>query len=63
MVDAFREPLRAPLLHDPSEGDLEYEDVTFPAVNGVPLAGWFIPATGSSKIIVMNRAARECSNT
>src|SRR5246500_1657621 len=45
---------RAPVLHSPSEHGLEYEDVTFPARDGVPLEGWFIAAPGSSKLIVAN---------
>src|SRR5260370_14027296 len=45
---------RAPVLHSPSEHGLEYEDVTFPARDGVPLEGWFIPAPGSSKLIIAN---------
>jgi uncharacterized protein len=45
---------RAPVFHSPSEHGLEYEDVTFPAHDGVPLEGWFIPATGSSKLIIAN---------
>ena len=45
---------RAPVLHSPSEHGLNYEDVTFPARDGVPLEGWFIPASGSSKLIIAN---------
>jgi hypothetical protein len=45
---------RAPVFHFPSEHGLEYEDVTFPAKDGVPLEGWFIPAPGSSKLIIAN---------
>jgi hypothetical protein len=45
---------RAPVLHSPSEHGLEHEDVTFPALDGVPLEGWFIPAPGSSKLIIAN---------
>ena len=45
---------RAPVLHSLSEYGLEYEDVAFPARDGVPLEGWFIPAAGSSKLIIAN---------
>ncbi len=45
---------RAPVFHSPSEHGLEYEDVTFPAHDGVPLEGWFIPAPGSNKLIIAN---------
>src|SRR5438128_1603917 len=45
---------RAPVLHSPSEHGLDYEDVSFPARDGLPLEGWFIPAAGSSKLIIAN---------
>jgi hypothetical protein len=50
MADSFAQQLRAPILHSPGEHGLDYEDVTFPAVDGVPLEGWFIPAAGSHKL-------------
>ncbi|MFD4675993.1 alpha/beta hydrolase [Lentzea sp. NPDC058450] len=45
---------RSPVLHSPAERDLEFEDVTFPATDGVPLEGWFIPAPGSSRLVIAN---------
>ena len=53
-ADGFSWLHRAPVLHSPSEHGLEYEDVTFPARDGVPLEGWFIPAPGSGKLIIAN---------
>jgi dienelactone hydrolase len=54
-ADGFSWLRRAPVLHSPSEHGLEYEDVTFPARDGVPLEGWFIPAApGSRKLIIAN---------
>jgi len=53
-ADGFSWLRRAPVLHSPSEHGLEYEDVTFPACDGVPLEGWFIPVQGSSKLIIAN---------
>lgn len=53
-ADAFSQQRRSPVMHSPSEQDLDYEDVTFPSRDGVPLEGWFIPAAGSSKLIVAN---------
>jgi uncharacterized protein len=53
-ADGFSWLRRAPVLHSPSEHDLDYEDVTFRARDGVPLEGWFIPAPGSSKLIIAN---------
>lgn len=44
---------RAPVLRRPDEVRLEYENVTFPSMDGVPLEGWFIPAD-SDKLIIHN---------
>jgi hypothetical protein len=44
MAGSFGQQLRSPVLHWPSEQDLDYQDITFPALDGVPLEGWFIPA-------------------
>jgi uncharacterized protein len=54
MADSFAQQLRAPILHTPAEHGLDYQDVTFPALDGVPLEGWFIPAAGSDKLIIAN---------
>jgi uncharacterized protein len=54
MAEAFAQQLRSPIMHSPSEQGLDYEDVTFPALDGVPLEGWFIPAAGSDKLIIAN---------
>jgi uncharacterized protein len=54
MADSFGQQLRSPILHWPSEQGLDYQDVTFPALDGVPLEGWFIPASGSDKLIIAN---------
>jgi hypothetical protein len=53
-ADSLVRQLRAPILHSPSEQDLDYEDVSFQALDGVPLEGWFIPAPGSEKLIIAN---------
>jgi hypothetical protein len=52
-VDGFSSPPRSPVLHWPSECGLEYEDITFPALDGVPIEAWFIPAH-SNKLIIAN---------
>ena len=54
MADSFGQQLRSPIWHLPSEANLDYEDVTFPSLDGVPLEGWFIPASGSNKLIIAN---------
>jgi len=53
-ADGFSWLRRAPVLHSPAEHGLDYEDVTFPARDGVPLEGWFIRAPGSGKLIIAN---------
>jgi len=53
-ADGFSWLRRSPVWHWPSEHGLAYEDVTFPARDGVPLEGWFIPAPGSGKLIIAN---------
>jgi hypothetical protein len=53
-ADSFVRQLRSPILHAPSEQNLAYEEITFPALDGVPLEGWFIPADGSQKLIIAN---------
>jgi pimeloyl-ACP methyl ester carboxylesterase len=50
---AFVNPLRSPILHTPAEENLEFEDVTFPSADGVPLEGWFIPAD-SDRLVIAN---------
>jgi hypothetical protein len=55
MADSFGRQLRSPVLHWPDEQGLDYQDVTFPALDGAPLEGWFIPAPGSDKLIIANR--------
>ena len=57
MVGSFGRQLRSPVLHWPDEQGLDYQDVTFPALDGAPLEGWFIPAPGSDKLIL---AAQGC---
>jgi len=44
---------RTPILRRPDEYGMEYEDVYFPAMDGVTLEGWFIPAD-SDQLIICN---------
>jgi hypothetical protein len=54
MADSFGRQLRSPIMHSPSELDMDYEDVSFPSLDSVPLEGWFISAAGSNKLIIAN---------
>lgn len=46
-------PQRAPVLNTPADHGLEYEDVFFASLDGVPLEAWFIPAD-SNRLIICN---------
>jgi hypothetical protein len=54
VADAFSVQRRSPVMHSPDELGLDYEDVTFPSRDGVPLEGWFILAAGSNRLIIAN---------
>ena len=49
----FRNGARTPVLRRPDEVGLRYEDVFFPAADGVSLDAWFIPAD-SDKLLIVN---------
>ena len=53
-AEGFSMQRRSPVLHWPAEQGLASEDVTFPSNDGVPLEGWFIPCSGSDKLIIAN---------
>jgi pimeloyl-ACP methyl ester carboxylesterase len=42
------------VLHTPAEAGLDFEEVTFPSLDGTPLEGWFLPADGSDRLVVVN---------
>lgn len=50
---SFVNPLRSPVLRTPADRGLDYEDVSFPSDDGVPLEGWFIPAD-SDDLVILN---------
>jgi hypothetical protein len=47
-------PNRSPVLRTPANEGLDYEDVTFPSQDGVALEAWFIPCTGSDRLVIAN---------
>jgi hypothetical protein len=63
MADSFGEQLRSPVLHSPSEEKLDYEDVTFPSLDGIPLEGCsfrhLAPTRSSLPIIRWGSAGQE----
>ena len=47
-------PRRRALESSPAVFDLAYEDVTFTSTgDGIPLRGWFLPAAGSDRVVVI----------
>ncbi|MFF9063139.1 alpha/beta hydrolase family protein [Streptomyces sp. NPDC014882] len=50
---SFVNPLRSPILWTPADAGLEFESVTFPSADGVPLEGWFIHAD-SDRLVIAN---------
>jgi uncharacterized protein len=51
---SFAYSFRAPILKTPGDYGLVFEDVTFASKDGVPLEAWFIPCSGSTKLIIAN---------
>jgi uncharacterized protein len=49
----FAHGARTPVLRRPSDYGMEYEDTSFPSMDGVPLEAWFIPAD-SDKLLIVN---------
>lgn len=54
IADGFSRQQRSPVLHHPGELSLGYEDVTFPASDGVPLSGWLIRSPHAVGTIIAN---------
>jgi hypothetical protein len=54
IAGGFGHPIRSPLLKTPSDYGLDFEEVTFPSLDGVPLEAWYIPRAGSTKLIIAN---------
>jgi len=54
IADGFGNQRRAPVVRTPDDAGLDYENVRFPSYDGVPLEGWYIPAAGSSRVIIAN---------
>jgi len=53
LADMMAYSARTPILRRPDDYGLAYEDVFFPAQDGVTVEGWFIPAD-SDRLIVCN---------
>jgi pimeloyl-ACP methyl ester carboxylesterase len=53
LVSGMQNPARSPILRSPADDGINFEDIYFPAADGVPIEGWFIPGD-SDKLIVAN---------
>ena len=53
LAELMAHSARTPILRRPDEYGLEYEDVFFPAMDGVTLEGWFIPAA-TDRLLICN---------
>jgi hypothetical protein len=53
LANTFGYPIRSPILRRPEEYGLEYEEVSFPSMDGIPLEAWFLPAD-SDKLVIAN---------
>ena len=52
---AVRPMFRTPLFIQPEEwGITDYENITFPSLDGTPLEGWWLKAKNSHKLIIGN---------
>jgi hypothetical protein len=49
----FKTGARTPVLRRPSDIGLDYDDVFFPSLDGIPLEAWFIPAD-SNRLLIVN---------
>ena len=54
LADLMAHSTRTPILRTPDEYGMEYEEIFFPAMDGVTIEGWFIPAKNSDKLIICN---------
>ena len=53
MADLMAHSTRTPVLRWPNEYGMDYEEIFFPAMDGVTIEGWFIPAA-SDKLLIFN---------
>ncbi|MEQ5777581.1 alpha/beta hydrolase [Thalassospira sp. NFXS8] len=54
IAQGWSHPLRSPILRTPADEGLDYEDITFPSQDGVGLEAWFIPCSGSNRLVIAN---------
>jgi hypothetical protein len=62
VADLMTKPGLAPVFGNPQDLGLEYEDVTFPASDGVTLSGWLVKG-GTDKLIIQSHFGIQCSRS
>jgi hypothetical protein len=63
LANTFGHPIRSPILRTPDEYGLEYKNVSFPSMDGVPLEAWFMPADSAGMAITTSPSTRSrCSS-
>ena len=54
VAESVTKPYRRPLTTSPADFGVAYEEVTFPSIGDrIPLRGWFLPAAGSGRVILI----------
>ncbi len=53
LADLMAHSTRTPILRWPNEYGMEYEEIFFPAMDGVTIEGWFIPGK-SNRLVICN---------
>ncbi|MDA8446455.1 alpha/beta hydrolase family protein [Paracidovorax valerianellae] len=53
LADLMAHSTRTPILRWPDQYGMEYEEIFFPALDGITIEGWFIPAD-SDRLLIMN---------
>ncbi|GLS27547.1 alpha/beta hydrolase [Marinibactrum halimedae] len=59
IADMMIKPASSPVFDTPASRELEYEDVTFKASDGVTISGWLIKG-GTDKIIIQSHFGIQC---
>ena len=54
IAEGYGHLIRSPILTTPGDLGLEYETVSFPSMDGVPLEAWLMPCPGSDRLVIAN---------
>lgn len=61
-ADSVTKPGKSPVLKNPGEFGLDYEDVEFKAADGVVLSGWLVKG-GTDRVIILSHFGAQCSRS